>query len=179
MLVNQVGYTRQAFDALGSLRPSAGWSLEPADIPTGQGNEEIAEFLGELFTRPVARGDEHAYKLTVAVAEKLFSDDLFDGLLYPTVPMRANADNFALKPRYADKHLRFLGAEFARIDSERDFAYDITVLDTAAELGADGTIRWRGRLEQWVLSKGEQLTFTAENGEWVARDASGNVVEPS
>ena len=180
MLVNQVGYTRRTFDILGSGRPQVGWGPEPADVPTGEGNKEIAGFLAELFTRPVAKCDEHSYNITVAVAEKLFLDDLFDGLLYPTVSMRANADNFALKPRYADKHLRFLKAEFARIDAERDFAYDITVLDTATELGDDGSIRWRGRLDQWVLrNQGDQLTFTAENGKWVARDASANIVEPS
>lgn len=180
LLVNQVGYTRRTFDTLGSARQQAGWGPEPADVSAGEGNEEIAEFLAELFTQQVAKGDEHTYKLTVAVAEKLFMDDLFDGLLYPTVPMRANADNFALKPRYADKHLRFLKAEFARIDAERDFAYDITVLDTATELGDDGSIRWRGRLDQWVLrNQGDQLTFTAENGKWVARDARGKIVEPS
>jgi hypothetical protein len=179
MLVNQVGYTRRAFEALSSNRLQAGWGQEPAEILTGDGNEEIAEFLAEIFTQPVAQSDEHLYKLTVAVAEKLFAADLLDGLLYPTVAMRANADNFALKPRYADNHLRFLKAEFARIDGVRDFAYDITALDTATTLDDDGTIRWKGRLDIWVLrNQGDQLTFQVENGEWVARDPDGNIVKP-
>jgi len=180
LLVNHVGYTRQAFDALGSARQQAGWGPQPAEFPSWDGNEEIAEFLARLFTQRVAKGEEHFYKLTVAVAEKLFADDLFDGLLYPTVAMRGNADNFAVKPRYADKHLRFLKAEFVRIAAERDFAYDITVLDTATELGSDGSILWSGRLDQWVLrNQGDELTVEVENGRWVARDARGNIVEPS
>jgi hypothetical protein len=179
MLLNHVGYTSQAFRALGSARPHAGWSDVPAEIPAIDGNVEVAEFISDLFTRVVPRGEEHVYKLTVAVAEKLFAVDLFDGLLYPTVPMRANADNIALKPIYADTHLRFLGAAFVRIDAERDFAYDITVLDTAREVGTDGAIYWTGRRDQWVVRDGRSLTFTVQNGKWVALDAAGNIVEPS
>lgn len=119
------------------------------------------------------------YKLSVAIAEKLFSDDMFDGLLYPTVQMQANADNLAIKPRYADSHLKFLKAEFARINAVREIALDIDVLDTAVELEADGKIVWRGRRDQWVLrEQGDQLTLSVENGRWVARDNIGRIVDP-
>ncbi len=179
LLVNHVGYTREAFGTIGSGRTQAGWSREAAEIPALDGVEEIVEFLAKLFTRRVAIGEEGNYKLTVAVAEKLFADDLFGGLLYPAVAMRANADNFALKSQYADNHLRFVKAELARIDAELDFGYQITVLDTAGELGGDGSIQWRGRLDQWTLrNKGDQLSFVVENGSWVARDSDGKVVEP-
>lgn len=175
MMVNHVGYVQPTFEALRSARV-AGTSIEFAQVPPGEGHEEIAKFLAELFTKSVARGEEQIYKLTNAVAEKLFIHDLFDGLLYPTIQMRANADNFALKPRYADVHLKFLKIEFARIDSEYDFKYDITLLDTAITLGDDGSIQWRGRNDRWVVQNaGDQLTLSVENGRWVARDVNGIV----
>jgi hypothetical protein len=95
--------------------------------------------------------------------------------------MRANADNLAIKLGYAREHLQFERAEYVRIDRFRDtdFAFDITVLDTATELSADGRICWRGRLDQWTIREPfGQLTFTVENGQWVARDRSGRIVEP-
>ena len=142
-------------------------------------NEAVSNFLAEIFTRVVPVGSEHEYKLSVAIAEKLFADDIFNGLLYPTVAMRANADNFALKLRYANDNLRFVKAEYARIDRVRDFAFDITWLDTATELAEDGAIQWKGRLDQWVIKEPYgQLTFTAQDGDWIARNRVGEIVQP-
>jgi hypothetical protein len=179
LLANHVGYTDEAFKALGSNREHAKW--DPAFPKTTEGDVDqlIVEFLAEIFTQPVPPGSEYRYKVSVAIAEKLFLDDIFDGLLYPTVQMKANADNFALKPRYADTNLRFLKAEFVRIKAVRAFAYDLDVLDTATELMPDGTIVWKGHHDRWTLrNEGDQLTFVVEDGEWVARDAAGQVVDP-
>jgi hypothetical protein len=177
--VNHVGYCSNAFNTLGSNRSNAGWGPRPAAVPGSEANHIISEFLANTFTKIVPNGSEHDYKLSVAIAEKMFADDFFNGLLYPAIAMKANADNFAIKPRFANSQLRFIKAEFARIDAVRDFSYDITVLDTATELSSDGSIQWKGRLDQWVMrNPGEQLTFTAEDGVWVARDGSGNIVEP-
>ena len=180
--VNHVGYTASVFQTLGSNREQAGWGPEPARVPGEDINVQVAEFLAETFTRAVPKGSEYLYKLSVAIAEKLFLDDMFDGLLYPTVQMRANADNFALKPRYADSHLQFLKAEFARIngiDAVREFTFGIDVLDTATELTPEGTIVWKGHGDQWTLqSQGEELYLKVEDGGWVARDSTGRLVDP-
>ncbi len=179
LLVNHVGYSNATFKTLGSNRRQAGWDNEDARVPGDETNRFIMEFLAEAFTRSVPIGSEHEYKLSVAIAEHLYADQMFNGLLYPTIAMRANADNFALKLPYADTHLQFVKAEFARIDNLRDFAFDITVLDTATQLASDGAIMWKGRLDQWVIREnGGQLTLTVENNQWVARDASGHVVKP-
>lgn len=175
LLVNHVGYADTTFKTLRSNRKQSSWGPKPIRHL----NPAVSDFLAEAFSRIVPRSSEYEYKLSVAIAEKLFSDDIFDGLLYPTIAMRANADNFALKLRYASQHLQFQRAEFARIDQVRDFAFDITTLDTATKLAADGSICWKGRLDQWVIREpfGE-LSFTAQNGEWIARDKSGKIVEP-
>jgi hypothetical protein len=179
ILVNHVGYTKDAFAALESNRMHASWGPGPIPHFPLEGVPEIAAFLAEQFTRRVAKGNEHYYKVTVAVAEHLFQAAIFDGLLYPTIVMQANCDNFAIKPAYVEVNLQFRRAEFVRIDRVKEFAFDITVLDTATKLDPDGTICWKGRLDQWVLrNQGDTLIFTAENGNWVARDPSGRTVEP-
>jgi hypothetical protein len=175
LLVNHVGYAVRAFNSLLSSRQQAGWGPQAANHL----NEAVSEFLAESFIRVVPRGSEYEYKLSVAIADKLFADEHFDGLLYPAIAMRANADNFALKLRYANKHIQFQRAEYARIERVRDFAFDITWLDTATALQADGTICWKGRLDRWVIKEPYgQLNFTAEKGEWIARDKSGELVQP-
>jgi len=178
MMVNHVGYTEPTFKALGSKRPHAGWSSEPAFIPGDNANRFIAEFLSEAFARRVAVDSEYEYILTIAIAEKLFSHGLFDGLLYPSIALWANADNFALKANYVDNNLRFIKAEYAGINDVQDNLFKVTPLDTATELSADGTIVWKGRPDQWVIRPGEQFKFAAENGKWVVRDAFGKIVDP-
>ena len=178
MLVNHVGYTERTFQVLRSKRPHVGWSSEPTFIPGGDANRFIAEFLSEAFRRRVAVGSEHEYILTIAIAEKLFLHDLFDGLLYPSIAFWANADNFALKTQYVDNNLRFMKAEYARINDVQDNNYNITILDTATELAADGTIVWRGRLDQWVLRTRGRFLVSVENGKYVVRNASGQIIDP-
>lgn len=178
MMVNHFGYTEPTFKALGSKRPLAGWSYEPTFIPDDDSNRFIAEFLSEAFTRRVAAGSEHEYILTIAIAEKLFSNDLFDGLLYPTIAVGANADNFALKTYYADNNLRFLKAEYVRVEAVKENFFEINISDTATKLEADAKIIWKGRRDQWVLRQGERFKVAVENGKWVVRNASGKIVDP-
>lgn len=176
MLVNHAGYTHNSFERLGSARTES-HNFRKSSRPSI--HDEITETLAEIFTRPSPQEGDHLYHLTSIVADFLFGDDQFDGLLYPTIAMRANSDNIAVKPRYADNHLRFLKAEYIRVDEVGDFSYRITILDTASGLDETGAILWRGRLPHWAMKDGrEQLTFTVENGEWLARDMAGNIVEP-
>lgn len=178
-LVNHVGFTPRSFTALNSRRTSAGWETESTEAEDDQANHDVAEFLADVFTQRVPADGEYLYKITAAVSEMLFADDIFNGLIYPTVAMRANADNIALKARYVDEHLQFIKAEFLRVDAVREFGFDITIIDTAKDLASDGAIQWRGRPEHWVLHhKGDRLILTAESGRWVARDVAGNIVEP-
>jgi hypothetical protein len=178
MMVNHIGYTEPTFKALGSKRPHAGWGYKPTFIPGDDANWFIAEFLSEAFTRRVAAGSEHEYKLTIAIGEKLFSHDLFDGLLYPSIAFGANADNFALKNQYADNNLRFVKAEYAKIEAVEDNFFEINISDTATKLEVDDRIIWKGRRDQWVIRPRERFKVAVENGKWVVKNASGKIVDP-
>jgi hypothetical protein len=175
LTVNHVGYTPSVFSALKSNRPHAGWAGQRAAVPGDQINAQINDFLAEAFACAVPPGEEYRYNLSVAIAEGLSCDGVFDGLLYPSIAMRANADNFAIQTKYADQNLRFVKAEFIRIDAIREFAYDITIFDTATEIGKDGSIHWTAR--PWTIPPKGQLVFRFEE-KWVARDTEGRIVEP-
>lgn len=171
MTVNHAGYTHSTFAKLGSSRSGL------PKYRQSKMDAEVAETFAELFTRKTPpESEQYLYKFTSTIAEYLLEGDLLDGLLYPAVAMRGNADNLALKPRYADQHLKFEKAEVVRVDTLGDFSYKVTVLDTAKALGDSGEILWRGRADGWELKN--TLIITAEHDKWVARDMAGNIVEP-
>jgi hypothetical protein len=177
MLLNNVGYTKTTFDQLGSSR-QPGWGPIQGERVDEPDNNLVAEYLARKFAELVPSGEEFRYKLTAAISEKFARPEPFDGLLYPALQMRGNADNVALKPRYADVALRFKRAQHARVDAVHDFSYDITVLDSAVALDAEHRFVWRGGADGWTVAPGGVMRFTVENGKWVARDVHGNVVEP-
>jgi hypothetical protein len=132
-----------------------------------------------VFTEAVSEGHEDRYNLSIAVAEKLFDDPHFGGLLYPTVPMWGNADNFALKPSYVDAFVVPTYAELLEITKIDGTKVTFDIVDEAHRFDADGTICWLGHRAQWAITEPfGSLTLEVVNGHWVARDAGGNIVDP-
>lgn len=168
LLVNNIGYLN---DNIMGLQPKSLDELKEANIL-------IRNFIDEEFTKIVSEGKEHLYKISIALAEKHFSDDIFNGLLYPSIAIKGRSDNLALKPHYVDKNLMIERVEFIQIISVKGFEYKIKVLDLATSFGKDGSIEWKGHPGNWYLKKkGDELILAVENGRWVARDKNGKIVE--
>lgn len=182
LLVNNIGYTDSNFATLNSNRSNQKWSKDKEEHPEilKEENIIIQDFLARIFSQVIPRDKTEIYKLTIAIAEKHYLADIFEGLLYPTIPMKANADNFAIKPSFIDSGgIVFEEVEFIEVTKIYDFKYDINILDWANSISGTGTIEWKGRLPQWTIKeKGGELKFNAENGKWIARDKNGNIVEP-
>ena len=103
---------------------------------------------------------------------------MIDGLLYPTVAMNGNSDNIALKSE-ANKKLDFISSQFVEVISKQDQKYEIKTIDTATKIDRDKNIIWSARDFLWQLEKNcEELCFQVKNGEWIAKDASGQYVDP-
>ena len=168
LLVNNIGYLN---DNIMGLQPKSLGELKEANIL-------IRNFIDEEFTKNVNKGEEYLYKITIALAEKHFLDDIFNGLLYPSIAIKGRSDNLALKPHYVDKNLMIERVEFIQIISVKGFEYKIKVLDLATSFGKDGSIEWKGHPGKWYLKKkGDELILAVENGRWVARDKEGKIVE--
>ena len=178
MVVHPVGYSLSAFNQLQSKRDSESW-VGFFSEPGGSAHAEITDFLATTFVRVIGPGESSDfYKLSVAIAEMLFAQDMFDGLLYPTIALAAGSDNLAIKPTFVDQHLQFVEAELFRVQEVRDQGFEVLPLDLARHVEPDGAVAWRGRPKQLVLPPYGTLVLTAENGRWVARDSDGRVVEP-
>lgn len=194
ILVSNVGYTDEVFKKLGSMRHATPWWQSNHPMIPSATNSLIANFFATEFAQVVNSDEDHLYKMSIAIAEKLYLGPLnmdsfggeFDGegriggLIYPTIAMRANSDNVALTPGFVDRYLSLETVEWIRIDSDRaDFKYQVTNLDFANSFGSDGQIDWKGRCANWTIGPGQQRFISVEHGKYVVRDELGNIVEPS
>lgn len=183
LLVNNVGYTESNFSKLNSNRNNQKWRNGKEEHLETQKEENliVQDFFAKTFSQSIPKDNVDIYKLTIAIAETHFLGDLFNGLLYPTIPMKANADNFAIKPSFINSDgLLFEEVYFIEITEVHDFKYDIKRLDWANSISTSGNIAWKGRVPQWTIKeKGGELKFTAKDGKWKAQDNNGNIVEPN
>lgn len=173
LIVNPVGFTQQTFSRL-NLKGNYDMNW------MGSANQIVNEFFEKAFTRVVSQEENYLYKLSAAIAQIHYGHPTKGllGIIYPSIPLQANAINFALKPRFVDSNLRFDRAEFIQIDAVHDSTFDFTITDVTNEISRSGSIAWKGRTDAWVLrNKGDQLTIAIENGKHVARDESGNIVD--
>lgn len=182
LIVNNVGYTNQTFKILNSARENQNWNTKSTDHPEILKAENIIiqDFFAKCFSQLIPKDRTELYKLTIAIAEKHYVADIFGGLLYPTIQMRANGDNFALKTSFIDNGgLEFIEAEWIEVTNVYDSKYDIKILDWSNSISKEENIEWKGRLPQWTLKEdGDELKMGVENGKWVARDKNDNIVNP-
>jgi hypothetical protein len=159
----------------------------PLKMPDKPAMKVMRKFLAEQFTKDVAEGSEHLYKVSISIAEELLlpissnlgvengivvpidaSEECFGGLIYPALAMRGDSDNICLLPNIADRHLEFVRAEYVLVQSVRDdLTYDVASLDHANEISSDGVIKWRG-------GPGKRQ-ITAEGVQWGLRDYGGTM----
>ncbi len=188
VMVNNVGYVDETFQRYGSSRGGV------PDWVTSQGvgcvwQREIHSFFAEEFTKDIPSDEAYKYKLSIAIMEKLIEGTLdhilaynggFAGLIYPSLSMSANSDNYAIFPDFVDECLELKKVEWIRVDGVRgDNKIDITVLDFADSFSDEGKIEWKGRIPNWELKPGEGAVVEVRNGCYEVRDLQGNLLEAS
>ncbi len=153
----------------------------------------VRDFFAHEFARAIPAGSEHLYKISVALAERVYlypltecgaseetaRADKIGAIIYPAVAMRANVDNLALLPDFVDRYLTLHSVEWIRIDSRRDFSFEVTPVDFADTFRPDGTIEWKGRRARWQVAPGDTVLVRVENGRYVVRAKDGRMVEPT
>jgi hypothetical protein len=108
----------------------------------------IDDYLSELLGAPVADGEEHKYKPTIALAKLLFAAPNLDAVNYPSVATQDNGINICLLPQRADQLFAPDEAWQIRVgDSEAhpttgEQLQRVTFLSRSEEIGSDGTIKW-------------------------------------
>ncbi len=143
-------------------------------------NALVHNYIASKFSERINEANKVKYKLTVAIGRKLLGNNgLLDGIIYPTIQMRGNADNIVLSKEAADRTLRFVSVEYLEVVEAKDFSYGVNCLDSATRIDLIGTIHWSGRQLQWKLkSKGDELKMLSNGIEWIAYDPMGRRVDP-
>jgi hypothetical protein len=191
LVVNNIGYTKFLFEALGAKRPLPTWTgdqthqkltlpdeaalrAEFSVLRSHDDSREIREALSKAFMANVGDNGQYKYKLTAAIAELHLGNDQspvqFSGILYPTIRMAANGDNLALKPERASSHLEFFKAKHIKIDDRNGDTISFSIIDFADSVLDDGNLRWKGRAPAFTLPAGDTGIFTCEEG----RDEDGD-----
>ncbi|SDG52060.1 RES domain-containing protein [Pseudomonas benzenivorans] len=109
----------------------------------------IRSFLAREFMRVVDRGEEHLFKLSVAIGETFLSSPQIHGVLYPSMagdPSAATtAENMALKPNAADElyapEICWI-AEVESITTAPATGFQIRCVKRAEAIEPDGHIVW-------------------------------------
>jgi hypothetical protein len=182
MIVNRVGYTPEVFASLKSSREVPDYGVMNVTAYSDVG-KMINDFLSEVFCQVVPPDELWRYSLSASIARALLgeAEEPINGVMYPTIPMWGNADNFALKPRYALDHLRPVHAQFVEVTKVALPEMSFDILDEARRFEVDGTICWLGHQGKWEVPPGvDQLLFeAAKGGYWLARDSAGRIVDPN
>jgi hypothetical protein len=177
--VNTAGYIEEVYTQSRTCKDIPDWVTTKESKWCNERNRLVVRFMREQFTKRVLPGQEHLYRMSIAIAEKQCEQDLFEGLMYPSIAAAARADNLAIKPSCAESRLEFIKAEYAVVEAIAEDKISLEVIDIANALSDAGTIRWLGGAPKWTIREdGQQLIFSVENRQWVARDISGKTVEP-
>ncbi len=180
MLLNHTGFTEECKEILNSKRALNTLHNFLKDTSGfGQLNNFVYSYLASKFVQSVETGKEYKYKITIAIGRRLLKGELFNGILYPTIAMSANADNVVLKTDYFDKNMHFVNVKYVEVTERKGTVYEAKVLDTATKLDGEGNLIWSGRNLQWTLrNKGDEVVMKAEGGIWVGYDRNGNRINP-
>lgn len=73
-----------------------------------EGTNRLFEFIGSYFGKQ-ANEDKHTYMLTTSYSNLVFTHDMVEGIIYPSVPFGGNGFNVAFFPKVVDDNrLRLL-----------------------------------------------------------------------
>ena len=192
LIATNIGYTNKVLDKYNGKRTEKDIWWKKSDEKE-EINQLIHEFFSDSFSQQIINGEEHQYKLSIAISEGLFGNPAINGvfpsniknqpeecrlgiLLYPSFARKANTDNVVILPEFIDKYFELKYIEYIYIDKVMsDKNINLTIMDFANSTELDGTIEWRGRAPVWSGTGNISITF-GPNGEKIIRDSNGKLI---
>jgi len=130
-------------------------------------NPILQAYLTDEFLREVKAGNEHEYKITLAIAKilmnepEILNDDgspandvTIDGFAYPSIKSNNLGANVALKTESSDDLFRPVACTLYRVEDfeEDELHYTIGKLMWSSSIEEDGTINWAREEPEMNLS---------------------------
>ncbi|WP_133272058.1 RES domain-containing protein [Hymenobacter radiodurans] len=117
----------------------------------------MTEFMTGCFTQPIKPGEEHRYRLSIALTEALGLGEKFDGLLYPSAAMNSPSHNLALHPHCIDEQKLVLQyVEHVSVNRVETETIDVCSLNFARGVAPGEKLHWLNKPGNWVLREGAQ-----------------------
>lgn len=115
-------------------------NLSPHSI---EKNDLIRNFLVDEFTKKVKIGNEHDYKITIAIG-KIFLTSSAGTLLYPSVTREKKRINIAMRTDIFDKYFKPNKGWLFRIDELISISnYKYSLMGEIESIGLNGEIKWK------------------------------------
>jgi hypothetical protein len=167
MTFNHLGYSQAVLQSIKSNRDLPSFTKLANDSDR---NVLIREWQARVFTQQVNRGEEHIYRLPIALRDFALSKmvqtdpkapDVFSGVIYPSVATWLLADNVAILPREVDTKLALFEVILLTLDSVTEVRRDDGSTETKkamktydfARSDVDGNLKW-GQKSQIVYPDG-------------------------
>lgn len=122
-----------------------------------EAERQLTKFLTGCFTQPIETGEEHRYRLSIALTEALGLGEQFDGLLYPSAAMPSPSHNLALHPRCVDEQMLVLQyVEHLAVNRVETETIDVCSLNFARGVEPGQELHWLNQPGNWILREGAQ-----------------------
>lgn len=116
-------------------------------------NLKINSFLTEQFTKYVTYGNEHEYKITVALCELILGSNTLAGVCYPSIAGGGLAVNIALTTNAVDKLYKPVSCQLVRVTQVYDNpGCQVDMLLETESIKDDGEIIWKSPESMAVYS---------------------------
>lgn len=127
-------------------------------------NDRLRAKMSAAFTREVIEGEEYRYSETIAISELLLDGagqiptagpgaprrERTAGVVYPSIQMRALADNVAILPEFADSSLQVRRMHYIRVEAADHRAHSYAFLLLAVSTD------FRGNKIAWLEEPGPE-----------------------
>lgn len=146
LTVTSVGFTDEAFELMRALRKNTINALGDIIYTNQEENVAVHNFLAAKFTQDVPSDQQELYKLTIAIA-RFLHDPKTQGMIYPSIAARANAENIILRPEVVDEEaIRFDRVIYAEVSGiTEDYRhFGLHGRDSANSIYPNGQIAWSG-----------------------------------
>jgi hypothetical protein len=142
--------------------------------------------FSRIFAQDVPAGREYLYKQSIAINEFLDEFEIhfpdgpgvpaqkeIAGTAYPSLKMRADADNVVLLPKFVHSSLRLKSVQYVIVEEADDTRSAYTFLTIGISESFSGNkINW---FETLGPESDRRCSIAIEDGHWVARRGDGSV----
>ncbi len=186
-MISNVGHSKKSLEILGGPSGEMPIWIPRAHERESSVNRMIRDFFSTEFVRAVKSGQEHLYKLPIAIAEKHYCDPLrmpaedplyspsFGGILYPSIADLGRSDNVVLLPAFVDSCLELTSVDWILIEEATAEKVAYRVLDFACVDPLSKSLLWQGRPPDWQVRPGEQVVVEVVGGALVVKNQDGSV----